>query len=172
MDRVLVGVVIGAHGVRGALRLKSFTADPTAIGDYGPVEDEAGLRRFRLRVLGVGKDVVTASFDGVADRDGAEALKGTRLYVPRSALPAVEDEDEFYHADLLGLAVETTAGAGLGTVAAVHDFGAGPVIEVAAGGTGMMLPFTRAVVPVVDLAGGRLVVEPPAEIEARPEDER
>jgi len=169
-ERVVLGVVVGAHGVRGAIRLKSFTADPAAIGDYGPVEDEAGQRRFRLRVLAVGKDVVTVAIDGVTDRDGAEALKGTRLCVPRAALPATADEDEFYHADLLGLTVETAAGALLGKVAAIHDFGAGTMVEVTgtAGGS-VLLPFTRAVVPVIDLAGRRLVVEPPAETEARPE---
>lgn len=168
-DLVQVGVVVGAHGVRGAVRIKSFTAEPGAVGAYGPVEDEAG-RRFALRVLSVGK-VVTAALEGVGDRDAAEALKGTRLYVPRAALPAVADREEFYHADLIGLRAETAAGEAVGRVQAVHDFGAGDLIEIArdAGGS-LMLPFTRQRVPAVDLAGGRVVVEVPAEVEARPED--
>lgn len=171
-DRLLVGVVVGAHGVRGAVRIKSFTADPGAVATYGPVEDDEGGRRFSLRVLSVGKGVVTAAVDGVGDRDAAEALRGTRLYVPRAALPATTDEDEFYHADLIGLAAVAADGGPVGRVSAVHDFGAGDVLEIArSSGEAIMLPFTRERVPLVDLAGGRVVVEVPAEIEARPEDE-
>jgi len=170
-NRVCVGAIVGAHGVRGAVRLKSFTAEPKDIASYGPVEDEKGEKRFRLKVTGEAKGVVIATLPGIADRNAAEALKGMRLYVPRSALPATEDEEEFYHADLIGLRVELADGTLLGTVKSIFDFGAGDVLELAGSGRpGMYLPFTKAVVPVVDLKGGRLIAEPPPEIEARPED--
>lgn len=168
MDRVCVGVVVGAHGVRGALRIKPFTEQPDGIAAYGPVEDEAGARRLRLKVLGTAKGIVTATAQGVADRDAAEALTGTRLYVPRDRLPPPEP-DEFYHSDLVGLAAQREDGTPFGTVRAVFDFGAGDVIELAlSDGRVEMLPFTKAVVPVVDLAAGRLVVSPPEVTEARP----
>ena len=164
-ERVCVGVVIGVHGLRGTVRLKSFTADPAAIGAYGPVETEADGRRFRIRVTGLTKGAVLADLEGIGDRDAAEALKGTKLYVPRSALPAT-DEDEYYHADLVGLRVELADGGAYGTVRALHDFGAGDMLEVARpGGEVTFLPFSRQVVPVVDMAGGRLVVDPPVEVE-------
>lgn len=161
-SRVCVGAVAGVHGVRGAVRIKTFTAVPADVAAYGPVEDEAGTRRFRLQVVGERGGMVIATLSGVTDRDVAEALKGLRLYVDRSALPAPE-EDEFYHADLIGLAVETTDGIPFGTVRALHDFGAGDVIEIVpvGAGTPVVLPFTREVVPVVDLAAGRIVVDPP-----------
>lgn len=168
--RVCVGVVVGAQGVRGAVRIKAFTAEPRAIGEYGPVEDEAARRRFRVSVTGQAKGLVTANLEGVAGRDAAEALKGTRLYVDRASLPTPQ-EDEFYHADLIGLRAERADGSLLGHVRRVDDFGAGDVVEIAAAEGGeLLLPFTKAVVPVVDLEGGRLVVDPPIEVEARPED--
>lgn len=168
MDRVCVGVVVGAHGVRGALRIKPFTEQPDGIAAYGPVEDEAGARRLRLKVLGTAKGIVAATAQGVADRDAAEALTGTRLYVPRDRLPPPEP-DEFYHSDLIGMAALREDGTPFGTVRAVFDFGAGDVIELALpDGRVEMLPFTKAVVPVVDLAAGRLVVSPPEVTEARP----
>lgn len=166
---VLLGIVVGAHGIRGQLRVRSFTGEPAAIFGYGPLigkrrDDEAG-RRLTLKRAGQPKDdVVLAALDGVADRNAAEALKGLRLYVGRDALPALA-EDEFYHADLIGLAVEQVGGERLGTVKAVHDFGAGDVLEVMREeGGSVFLPFTMAVVPVVDIAGGRLVADPPAEL--------
>ena len=162
--RVCLGVVVGAHGVRGTLRIKPFTEEPEAVGAYGPVSDEAGRRSFELTVHGTHKGVVLATVPGVDDRDAAMAMKGTRLYVDRAALPAVEEEDAFYHADLLGLRVEDTSGRVLGRVTGVEDHGAGDVIEVtdARGGV-RVLPFTKVVVPTVDLAGERLVVDPPPE---------
>jgi 16S rRNA processing protein RimM len=161
--RVMVGVIVGAHGVRGQVRVKPFTAEPEAVAAYGAVEDESGAHRFELGLVGRGKGVVIARLPGIADRDAAEALKGTRLYVPRAALPAPAEE-EFYHADLLGLEAVTRDGASLGRVAAIHDFGAGDTIEVTRpdGGT-LFVPFTKGAVPEVDLAAGRLVVEPPQE---------
>jgi 16S rRNA processing protein RimM len=162
--RICMGIVGAPHGVRGAVRIKSFTDAPEAIADYGALEDESGERRFTLRVVGAAKGdgMVIAQVSGVADRDRAEALRGLRLYALRAALPAPE-EDEYYHADLVGLAAELADGTALGTVIAVHDFGAGDMIEVAREkGPQVLVPFTRAVVPVVDIAGGRLIVEPPA----------
>jgi 16S rRNA processing protein RimM len=168
-ERVCMGIVGAPHGVRGAVRIKSFTDAPEAIANYGALEDESRERRFTLRVVGTAKGdgMVIAQISGVADRDRAEALRGLRLYAPRAALPATA-EDEFYHADLVGLAAMLEDGTALGTVIAVHDFGAGDMIEVAReghrsrGGQPVLVPFTRAAVPVVDIAGGRLVIDPPA----------
>ncbi|RKQ68374.1 16S rRNA processing protein RimM [Oceanibaculum indicum] len=166
---VLLGIVVGAHGIRGQLRVRSFTGEPAAIFGYGMLlgkrrDSDAG-RSLTLKPAGQPKgELVLASVSGVADRNAAEALKGLRLYISRDALPALE-EDEFYHADLIGLVVDQVAGERLGTVKAVHDFGAGDVLEVIREeGGSVFLPFTRAVVPVVDIAGGRLVADPPAEL--------
>lgn len=170
--RVCVGIVVGAQGVRGAVRVKSFTEDPADIGRYSPVEGEGGGRKFRLSVVGETKGVVIATLDGVSDRNAAEALRGTRLYVDRDRLPRT-DEDEFLYSDLIGLAAEAPDGIRLGTVASVDDFGAGDVLEItlADGGT-MMVPFSRADVPVVDVAGGRLVVVPPVYAAADENEEK
>ena len=160
--RVCVGVVAGAHGVRGAVRIKSFTAEPKDVGRYGPVEDENGRRKFKLSLVGTAKGVVLATLSGVADRDQAEALRGMRLYLPREALPP-PDEEEYYHADLIGLAAVLGDGASIGIVQAVHDFGAGDCLEIVRPERQpLMVPFTRAAVPVVDIAGGRVVLDPPA----------
>jgi 16S rRNA processing protein RimM len=159
--RICVGIITGAHGVRGAVRVKSFTADPKAVARYGPLEDESGERRFALRLVGSTKGVVVARLAGVADRDKAEALRGLRLYLPRAALPPPAEE-EYYHADLIGLAAELADGSRVGEVRSIHDFGAGDTIEIVRPGQPpLMVPFTRAVVPIVDLAGGRLVIDPP-----------
>lgn len=168
--QVCVGVIVGAHGVRGAVRIRAFTENPKDVAAYGPVGDGKG-RSFRLKVQGQAKEsVVIAVVDGVTDRNQAEALKGMKLHVARDALPALQDEDEFYHTDLIGLVVETGSGERLGTVRAIHDFGAGDVLElVDPVGRGRFLPFTKAVVPVVDVRGGRLIADPPAETEAKPD---
>ena len=159
--RVCVGVVTGPHGVRGAVRIKSFTADPADIATYGPLEDESGERRLELRLVGAAKGVLIAKLAGLDDRDRAEALRGLRLYLPRAALPP-PGEEEYYHADLIGLDAMLADGAPVGTVRAVHDFGAGDVLEIARpAGPPVLAPFTRSVVPVVDIAGGRLVLDPP-----------
>ncbi len=160
--RLCLAAVAGAHGVRGLVKLKSFTEEPEAVAAYGPLTDEAGRRTFRLTLKGRVKDLLLAAIDGVEDREAAQALRGTRLYVERSALPEPEDAEEFYVADLVGLAVESPDGETLGRVASVADHGAGSVLEIEpAEGPAFDLPFTRAVVPTVDLAGGRLVVELP-----------
>ena len=157
---------IGApHGVRGAVKLWTFTEDPLAVKDYGPLMTKDGARQFEVVHVREAKDHLVATFKGVSTRDEAERLNGIELYVPRERLPKTDD-DEYYHADLIGLAAVTTADRPLGKVIAIHDFGAGDIIEIAPPqGTTMMLPFTNAVVPTVDLAGGRVIVELPEEIE-------
>ncbi|PKU25325.1 ribosome maturation factor RimM [Telmatospirillum siberiense] len=168
-ERVCVGVILGAHGLKGAVRIKSFTERAVDVAAYGAVEDEAGGRRFRLRLLGEVKGAVTARIEGIDERNAAEALKGLKLYVAKSSLPPPEEE-EFYYSDLVGLKAELADGKAMGKVKGVFDFGGGDVIEIAGPDGTVMLPFTKAAVPVVDIAGGRLVVEPPIEIEAGPGD--
>ena len=168
-ERLCVGVIAGAHGVRGLVKIKSFTEDPANLTAYGALTDESGARRYRVAVTGRAKGVLLARIEGVGDRDAARALRGARLYIARAALPEPEDE-EYYHADLIGLAVEDRAGAPLGRVAAVQNFGAGDILEIERPDEGTLLvPFTKAAVPLVDPAGGRLVVEPPEETEAQPD---
>ncbi|HUG62154.1 MAG TPA: ribosome maturation factor RimM [Methylomirabilota bacterium] len=159
---VLIAEIGAAHGVRGEMRVKAHTADPMAIADYGPLRDDKG-RAYEVRTMRPLKDdMLVVAFKGVADRTAAEALTRTRLYVDRSALPETEDDDEFYHADLLGLSVVTVAGEPVGTIVAVPNFGADDLLEVARpGGKSIFVPFTRAVVPTVDIAGGRVVIAPP-----------
>ena len=171
-DKLILIARIGApHGVKGAVRVKAFTGDATAIGGYGPLAAKDG-RVFEIAHMRPEKSVVIVSFAGVDGRDAAQALNGTDLYVARSALPASDDADEFYHVDLIGLAALMPDGDRLGTVIAVHDFGAGEMLEIEqARGKTLLLPFTKAAVPEIDLAGGRLVVVPPPEVEARPETE-
>ena len=167
IERLCVGVIAGAHGVRGLVKIKSFTDDPANLTAYGPLTDESGARRYQVAVTGRAKGVLLARIEGVGDRDAARALRGARLYVARAALPEPEDE-EYYHADLIGLAVEDRAGAPLGRVAAVQNFGAGDILEIERPDQGTLLvPFTKAAVPLVDPAGGRVVVEPPEETEAQ-----
>lgn len=173
--RICLGVIAGAHGIKGLVRVKSFTERPEDLTAYGSLSDEAGARAYALTLKGRVKGVMLAAVDGVTDRNQAEALKGTRLFVEREALPATEDEEVFYHADLIGLAVEDRAGQALGRVAAVHNHGAGDLLEIAPeGGTAdgalLLLPFTAAAVPLVDLAAGRLVALPPEEVVAQAEE--
>lgn len=143
------------------MRIKSFTEVPEGIAGYGPLEDETGRRQFDLHLCGVAKGVVIARLPGVGDRDEAEALRGLRLYLPRSALPQPEAE-EFYHADLIGLEAVLGDGTRVGHVRAIYDFGAGDTLELERdSGPPVLVPFTRAVVPVVAPAEGRLVLDPP-----------
>ena len=157
-DRVLLGVVAAPHGIRGAVRIKSFTEDPMSLGAYGPLSDESGRKEYRVEPLSAARGAVLARIEGVADRTAAEALRGLRLYVERSALPET-DEREWYEADLIGLAAVGKDGRDWGKVIAFHDFGAGSMMEVSGGA---MLPFTDAVVPEIDVPGGKVVVDPPA----------
>lgn len=167
--RVCVGAVVGAHGVRGQVRIKSFTAEPADVAAYGPVESEDATRRFKLKVTGEAKGLVIAKLEGVNDRDAAEAMRGTRFFVPRERLPELE-EDEFLYTDLVGLKAEGEDGEVLGTVKGVADFGAGELLDIVlAGGGSLMVPFTKAAVPVVDIANKRLVVIPPVFVESKDE---
>lgn len=160
-DRVCLGAITGAHGIRGQVKIKPFTENPDDVGSYGPVTDEAGTRTFTLQVMGRAKEQVVVKLEGVGDRNAAEALRGTRLYVGRDKLPEAED-GAFYHADLIGLRVEDTSGETIGEVTAMYDFGAGDLVEFRGlVGKSHMLPFTEEIVPVVDLDGGRIVVNPP-----------
>ncbi|MCC3245773.1 ribosome maturation factor RimM [Methylocystis sp. WRRC1] len=163
---VLLGRFGAPHGVRGEIRLQSYTADPLAIASYGPLTDKSGTKSFKLAsVRPQGKDMLVARVEGVSDRTGAEALTGVELYLPREKLPP-PDEDEFYLADLVGLRAQTREGVEIGRVVAVRNFGAGDILEVTPpdGGETLMFPFTRAVAPVVSIAEGRVIIEPPMEI--------
>jgi 16S rRNA processing protein RimM len=157
--RVCLGQLGAAHGIRGEVRLHSFTSDPAAIANYGPLETEDG-RVFEITSLRPAKDHFVATLAGVGDRNAAERLANIKLYVPRDRLPVPEQADEFYHADLIGLAVVDRAGEKLGTVIAIHNFGAGDLIEVRpdAGGNTELVSFDETHVPAVDVAAGRIVV--------------
>jgi len=162
---ICVARIGAAHGVRGAVRLWTFTEDPLAVKRYGPLTTKDGTRQFEIATAREAKGHLVATLKGIATRDEAERLNGVELYIAREKLPDT-DEDEYYHADLIGLAAVTTADAPLGRVVAIHNFGAGDIIEIAPPqGATMLLPFTNAVVPTVDLAGGKVVIELPDEIE-------
>jgi 16S rRNA processing protein RimM len=163
-QRVCVGRIGAAHGVRGEVKLWSYTSDPAAIAQYGALESEDGARTFTIEALRPAKDFLVARLAGVTDRNAAERLRNIDLYIPRERLPPTED-DEYYHADLVGLAAVTGGGEPVGTVVALHNFGAGDLIELRIAGDNatVMLPFDTTVVPMVDIAGGRIVVDPPAD---------
>ena len=165
-DLVLVGIFGAAHGVRGEIRLKSYTPDPAAIGDYGPLKSIKGEVFELLTLRPVKDDMFVARIKGITDRNGVQALTNTELFVPRSQLPP-PDEDEFYYSDLIGLRAETSEGVVLGVVRSVENYGAGDIIEIAPeAGETLLLPFTKAVVPKVELANKRIIVELPDEIDA------
>ena len=164
-DRICIARIGAAHGVRGAVKLWPFTEDPLAVMDYGPLTTKDGARQFEVATARAAKDHLVATLKGVATREDAERLNGIELYIARDKLPAT-DADEYYHADLIGLAAVNAANEPIGRVLAIHDFGAGTIIEIAPpSGPTLLLPFTNAVVPTVDLAGGRVVIELPQEIE-------
>ena len=162
---ICIARIGAAHGVRGAVKLWTFTEDPLAVQRYGPLLTKDGARQFEVTHAREAKDHLVATLKGVATREDAERLNGIELYIPREKLPAT-DEDEYYHADLIGLAAVTISDQPLGRVIAIHDFGAGDIIEIAppAGAT-LLLPFTNAVVPSVDLAAGHVVIELPDELD-------
>jgi 16S rRNA processing protein RimM len=162
---ILLGVVIGAQGLKGEVKVKTFTESPDRLGAYGVLHDKGGRAFVVSGVRNARADIAVVQFEGVGDRTVAEKLKGTELYVARAALPPPEDE-EFYHADLIGLTAQDGEGRTLGKVAAIHNFGAGDVITIARpDGGDMFLPFTRAVVPTVDVKAGFVVVAVPEETE-------
>ena len=164
-DKICIARIGAAHGVRGAVKLWTFTEDPLAVKDYGPLSTKDDTRQFEVASARAAKDHLVVTFKGITTRDEAERLNGLELYVPRGRLPDTED-DEYYHADLIGLDAVTTANEPLGRVIAIHNFGAGEIIEIAppAGAT-MLLPFSNAVVPTVDIPGGRVVIALPQEID-------
>jgi 16S rRNA processing protein RimM len=163
--RVLLGEIGRPHGVRGLVRLHAFTVDPMAIGRYGTLTDATGTRNFAVQALpgGIGR------IEGIADRDAAARLTGTKLYVARDRLPPASDPDEFFLCDLEGLAAVTPEGMALGTVRGLEEYGAGPFLVIQDGGQELLVPFTRAAVPAVDVPGGRVTVVPPPEILVPPQ---
>ena len=166
MRDVLLGVVIGAQGLKGEVKVKTFTEAPENLGAYGPLHTRDG-RKFTIAELRESSGLAIVHFEGINNRDAAEALKGAELCVSRATLPGT-DEQEFYHADLLGLRAEDEVGRSIGKVIAVHNFGAGDVIEIARdddNGT-VLMPFTREIVPTIDLPQGRIVIAAPEEVEA------
>ena len=170
-DRLVALGVFGApQGVRGEIRIKSYTADPKAIGGYGGLTDAAGARRFAVKVVRpLRDDMLVARVEGLVTREAAAALTGVELFARRSQLPQ-PDADEFYHDDLIGLEAVTRDGAALGRVTAVLNHGAGDILEIApaAGGDTLLLPFTKQAAPEIDFSARRIVIAPPAEVEGEP----
>lgn len=167
--RICVGAIAGAFGVKGEVRLKSFCAEPSAIALYAPLYTEDGGRSFTVRITRAIPGGLAARLGGVGTKEAADALRGVSLYADRDRLPSLPD-DEFYHADLIGLTVLDTGGAELGTVRAVHNHGAGDILEIlpTGGGRALLLPFTRAAVPTVDLTARRIIADPPEETAGEP----
>ena len=161
-DRICVGAIAGSFGVQGEVRLKSFCSDPEAIADYGPLHSEDGTKSFKVKLTRPVAGGLGARISGVDTKEQADALKGVSLYVDRAKLPSLPD-DEFYHADLIGLEARDTGGVLLGRVTAVHNHGAGDLLEIAGPGlkASLLLPFTLAAVPTVDLSAGRVVIDLP-----------
>ncbi|NDV53145.1 MULTISPECIES: ribosome maturation factor RimM [unclassified Salipiger] len=161
-EMICVGVLGGAFGVHGEVRLKSYTADPEAIADYAPLTSEDGSRSFDLQITRPLKDGFAARLSDVRTKEEADALKGLQLFAPRDRLPDLPD-DEYYYTDLIGLTVLDTGGAEIGKVKAVLNHGASDLLELIVPGASstVLLPFTRAVVPTVDLASGRIIADPP-----------
>ena len=165
---MLLGVVIGAQGLKGEVKVKTFTETPEALAAYGPLHTKDG-REIRVTYLRETKDGAVVQLHGVNDRSSAEAMKGTELFVSRDALPET-DAEEFYHTDLVGLRAEDTEGRAIGTVRGVHNFGAGDVIEIMReNGDDVFLSFTREVAREIDIKGGRIVIAEPQDIEAEKE---
>ena len=168
--RVCVAQIGAAHGLKGKVRLRSFTQEPTDFATYGPLETEDGSRHLEVEETRFAKDHFVVAFEGIDDRNAAEALRNVNLYVAREKLPNVDEDSTFYHADLVGLSAITRDKSSFGEVIAVQNFGAGDILEIRRGdGSVLMLPFTEAAVPEIDLAGGTIVVDPPAD---SPESEK
>jgi 16S rRNA processing protein RimM len=163
--RVLLGRCGAAHGIKGEVRVKAFTAASDGIASYGPLELEDGSRHLEIERMRDGDTVLIVKFKGIDDRNAAEALNGIGLMVPREAMPETEDEDTFYLADLIGLSVEDVSGSKVGDIANVVDFGAGDLLEIQpATGTSVYLPFSKDFVPTVDMAGRRVIIDPPEDL--------
>jgi 16S rRNA processing protein RimM len=166
-DRICVAQIGAAHGIRGEVRLWSYTEDPAAIATYGALESEDGRLQFEIEDLRPAKGFFVARLAGVTDRNAAERLTNIKLYIPRDRLPLIEDDDTFYHADLVGLAAVGPEGDTLGVVTAIHRYATTDVIEITprSGGDALLVPFTHESVPTIDIAGGRIVVVPLEETE-------
>ena len=161
-ERVCVAVFAGAQGVKGLIRLKTFTETADGVFALGALTDASGGRRFGIERTGTSKGMPVVRVDGIGDRTAAQKLTGTKVFAARDELPPAEDDDEFLHADLEGLPVELPDGTPLGNVRCVQDFGAGPLLEVATGGgASVLIPFTREIVPAVDIPNRRIVADPP-----------
>jgi 16S rRNA processing protein RimM len=172
-SKICVAKIGAAHGVRGEVKLWPFTEDPLAVMQYGPLFTKDGARQFEVDRARAAKDHLVVALKGVNSRDDVEQLNGLELFIARDKLPAPED-GEYYHADLIGLAALDSAGETIGRVIAMHNFGAGDIVEIAPPqGATLLLPFTNAVVPTVDLIAGHIIVTPPQEIDGdRPTDEK
>lgn len=174
-ERLLMGVVTGPRGIRGEVKVKSFTQYPEDIASYGSLTDETGEKTFKVKLVAMAKGQPVLKFKGTNDRNEAEALKGLELYIDKAKLPATEDEDEFYHTDLIGLEVKTKDGDTFGDILRVHDFGAGDMLEIRPEGKGakaaVLVPFTMEMVPTVDIKGGFVEIDLPEDFFAVPEKE-
>jgi 16S rRNA processing protein RimM len=175
---LLMGAILGAHGIKGEVKVKSFAARPSDIAAYGPLSDATEKRRFDLSIVGTAdatRGVLIARVAGVGDRNAAEALKGTELYVAREKLPHLADSEEFYFADLIGLIAVDAAGKAYGRIVSVDNYGAGDLLLIAPEDGGdrdsFVVPFTKAFVPVVDIATGKVVLNLPADFFEVPEGE-
>ena len=168
--RICVAKIGAAHGIRGDVKLWPMTADPMAFADYGELQTEDGKRTFEIVRAKPAGNFLIAHFKGVDDRNAAEKLVHTELYISREALPEIEEDDEFYYADLVGLKAVNPAGAIIGEIVAMHNFGAGDLVELrlASKRDTVLIPFTEETVPVVDIAGGAATIELPNEVEAEP----
>ena len=161
-DRICVGAIAGSFGLQGEVRLKSFCSTPEAIATYGPLTSEDGTRSFTVKLTRPVANGLGARITGITTKEQADALRGISLYADRTKLPSLPD-DEFYHTDLIGMAVHDTGGALIGTLLAVHNHGAGDLLEIMGPGmkSALLLPFTRAIVPTVDLSARRIVADLP-----------
>ena len=159
-ERICLGAVVGVHGIKGEVKVKSFTEPDTNVDKYGPVENKNASQKFELKVVGYSKELLRVKIKGINDRNAAEALIGTGFYINRDALPELEDDDEFYEADLIGLEVRQNNQA-IGTVARLYNFGAGEIIEIKLTSNGKleMLPFTKTYVPEVNVSGNYITVK-------------
>jgi len=159
-ERICLGAVVGVHGIKGEVKVKSFTEPDTNVDKYGPVENKNASQKFELKVVGYSKELLRVKIKGINDRNAAEALIGTGFYINRDALPELEDDDEFYEADLIGLEVRQNDQV-IGTVAGLYNFGAGEIIELKLNNTGKleMLPFTKTYVPEVNVSGNYITVK-------------
>lgn len=170
-SRILMGTIGAAHGIKGEVRIASHTQDPEAIADYGPLDTNRPGLTITIEQARLQKTVLIARLKGIRDRNAAELLNGVELYVDRSRLPEIEDDDDFYHADLIGMDARLENGVSIGAVSAIYDHGAGDILEVRdpRSGDTFLYPFTRAVVPTIEISQGFLIIAPP--LDADPGEE-